>query len=360
MKGETIEAVMIVKNEEVVLGRCLNSLKGLDKVTILDTGSTDRTAEVAISHGAEYHAGKYKWNDDFAEARNKALEFATCDWILIIDADEILVGGSVEALRKEVEASKPEDLGLRFKCYSAGGLDEHVIIRCHRRRPNIKWAGAIHNYLTWQDGKIAEGVILVYGHSPTHADDPQRAFRILSKVVAANPQAPRETYYLAREYFTRRDFATARKLYERYLPMSKYPPEAADAHLMLARIALVEGKADEAWSEIFAALRINADLSEAYYLLAALSGPINKGHWTRNAKAAGNTLALFVRKNIEGASGAANMMLLPCNATAPGASGARAGEQMQWLPCNATAPGAVCVSAPLEIEHEADASRVAL
>lgn len=312
MIGEKIEAVMIVKDEEAVLGRCLNSLKGIDKVTILDTGSTDRTAEVAIAHGAEFHAGKYRWRDDFAEARNKALSFATGDWILVIDADEIMAGDSMAALRKAVDATTPADLGLRFRCFSASGMDEHVIIRCHRRRPDIMWKGAIHNYLTYQDGKVAEGVALVYGHSPTHDKDPERAMRILSKVVSVNPKAGRETYYLAREYFSRKDMATAKLLYKRYLPLSQYPPEAADAHLMLARIALAEGRADDAWHEIFLALRVNADLSEAYYLLAALSGPINRKHWTRNAKAAGDTLALFVRKQ-------ADMKLEECGPTAPGA-----------------------------------------
>lgn len=345
MKGETIEAVMIVKNEEEVLGRCIDSLKGIDKITILDTGSTDKTEEVAKAGGATIHMGKYRWADNFAEARNKALEYATCDWILVIDADEILVGEKmvgdspdvspgIAALRRAVDAVPKDELGLRLKCYSAGGLDEHIIIRAHRRDPRVEWRGAIHNHLSYQNGPIAAGMALVYGHSPAHASDPERAFRILSREVALHPEKPRETYYLAREYYTRRDVPNAKMLYERYLKISNYPPEAADAHLMLSRCALALGSAEDAWSHIFAALRINADLSEAYHLLAALSGPINRSHWKRNAAAAKDTLALFVRR-VDGGD-------------------------MVLTECSAGASGAVAVSAPLEIEHDASAATEAL
>ena len=356
MKGETIEAVMIVKNEEEVLARCLDSINGIDKITILDTGSTDKTAEIAEAHGATIHVGKYKWKDNFASARNEALKYATCDWILIIDADEVLVGQEhqpvkakkgrpnkepapivspgIVALRLAVESVPKEEFGLRFRCFSAGGLDEHIIIRAHRRHPNIEWRGAIHNYLSYQNGPVVPGLALVYGHSPAHNGDPERAFRILSREVALHPEKPRETYYLAREYYTRREVENAKSLYERYLKLSNYPPEAADAHLMLARCALALGSAEGAWSHVFSALRINADLSEAYHLLAALSGPINRGHWKRNAAAANDTLALFVRK-VDGGD-------------------------MVMTECSAGASGAVAVSAPLEIEHDASAATEAL
>lgn len=80
---------MIVKNEERLLSRCLASVRALvDEIIVVDTGSTDRTVEIAESFGAQvYHTS---WENDFSKARNLSLKHATKDWILVLDADEAL------------------------------------------------------------------------------------------------------------------------------------------------------------------------------------------------------------------------------------------------------------------------------
>ena len=86
---QTLSLCMIVKNEEANLGRCLESVKGVaDEIIIVDTGSTDRTVEIARQHGAKIVS--HQWDDDFAVARNVSLRAATSDWILVLDADEAL------------------------------------------------------------------------------------------------------------------------------------------------------------------------------------------------------------------------------------------------------------------------------
>ncbi len=84
----TISLCMIVKNEEKVLKRCLDSVRDLvDEMIIVDTGSTDRTKEIAASYpGAKIY--DFTWVDDFAKARNFAFSKATCDYIYSADADE--------------------------------------------------------------------------------------------------------------------------------------------------------------------------------------------------------------------------------------------------------------------------------
>ena len=78
---------MIVKNEEADLPRCLASIKAVaDEIVVVDTGSTDRTVEIAQSFGAI--VGHFEWCDDFAAARNAALKLATCEWVFQLDADE--------------------------------------------------------------------------------------------------------------------------------------------------------------------------------------------------------------------------------------------------------------------------------
>ena len=84
-----LSVCMIVKNEERFLGQCLASVKDIaDELIVIDTGSTDRTVEIAREHGAQ--VGHFEWCNDFAAARNASIAAATGDWILFLDADEEL------------------------------------------------------------------------------------------------------------------------------------------------------------------------------------------------------------------------------------------------------------------------------
>lgn len=88
-KYPDISLVLIVKNEEKDLARCLDSFKDIVKeMIVVDTGSTDRTVEIAKSFGARVEY--FEWCDDFAAARNESLKYATCEWILRTDADEYI------------------------------------------------------------------------------------------------------------------------------------------------------------------------------------------------------------------------------------------------------------------------------
>ncbi|QEE29760.1 glycosyltransferase [Terriglobus albidus] len=101
MRTSTIELSMIVKNGGSSLARCLQSVRGVvDHIVIGDTGSTDDTAEIARAFGAEWIT--IPWNSDFAEARNLVLQQATCDWILVLDADEMLDPKGALALKRLV------------------------------------------------------------------------------------------------------------------------------------------------------------------------------------------------------------------------------------------------------------------
>src|SRR4051812_33941627 len=93
-----ISVVMIVKNEEALLARCLESVKGADEIIICDTGSHDRTVEIARQFTDKVFTD-YLWNDSYCEARNHARRKATGDWILSIDADEFLEG-SFDSVRE--------------------------------------------------------------------------------------------------------------------------------------------------------------------------------------------------------------------------------------------------------------------
>ena len=102
-----ISLCMIVKNEERVLERCLSSVCDLmDEIIIVDTGSTDRTKEIAGKYTSRIY--DFTWCNDFSKARNFAFEKATCDYIYSADADEVLDEENREKFRILKENLMPE------------------------------------------------------------------------------------------------------------------------------------------------------------------------------------------------------------------------------------------------------------
>src|SRR5262245_47389683 len=102
--------VMIARNEERCVERCLNSVRAhVDSMLVLDTGSSDRTVEIAQRAGAR--VAHFDWCDDFAAARNAALQLADADWSLVLDADEWLVDGA-SGLRALLRADAPPAVGV--------------------------------------------------------------------------------------------------------------------------------------------------------------------------------------------------------------------------------------------------------
>ncbi|WP_438348853.1 tetratricopeptide repeat-containing glycosyltransferase family 2 protein [Paenibacillus sp. FA6] len=97
---------MIVKDEEELLPRCLDSLTRLaDEIIIVDTGSADRTKEIALKYGAKLF--DYSWTNNFAAARNESLRHATGKWILVLDADEYLAENEYDKWNKFLNKEKP-------------------------------------------------------------------------------------------------------------------------------------------------------------------------------------------------------------------------------------------------------------
>ena len=97
-KDKTLSLCMIVKNEEAHLIRCLKSVRDIaDEIILVDTGSADKTKDIAAVFGAKVH--DFPWTGDFAAARNHSLAQATGDWILVLDADEVLSPVDHDAIR---------------------------------------------------------------------------------------------------------------------------------------------------------------------------------------------------------------------------------------------------------------------
>ena len=138
-----LSVCLIVKNEEKFLAQCLKSVRGLAaQIVVVDTGSTDRTVEIAREFGAEIYS--FAWCDDFAAARNAALEHATGDWILMLDADEELPAAQHAKLLADMKNANA--IAFRLPLVNAGQENEgrSFIPRLFRNAPGVFFHGRIH------------------------------------------------------------------------------------------------------------------------------------------------------------------------------------------------------------------------
>jgi len=164
----TLGLSMIVRNAEKDLRLCLESARPLvDQIVIADTGSTDRTREIAANCGATLLS--FPWNDHFAEARNAALAPMTTDWVLVLDADEQLAPEAAEAIPAMMRRSDgiggyrvtirnyiPHRFCLEYdqvsrvnhdnvpRAAGAPAWTQHTMIRLFRRQPEIFFSGRVH------------------------------------------------------------------------------------------------------------------------------------------------------------------------------------------------------------------------
>ncbi len=125
-KKPTLSLAMIVKNEENYLAHCLESVKNLvDEIVIVDTGSQDKTKEIAKVFGAKVY--DFPWNGDFSEARNFSLSKAEGDWILVLDADEIIAEREHRVIRELIKKGRKKAYAMTIRNYTNKKLDNTIL-----------------------------------------------------------------------------------------------------------------------------------------------------------------------------------------------------------------------------------------
>ncbi|MBV6519362.1 MAG: glycosyltransferase [Candidatus Brocadia sp.] len=185
----TLSACMIVKNEEKFLSQCLASIKGaVDEIIIVDTGSTDKTVDIAHSFSANvYH---HPWNNSFSEARNHSLEYARGDWILQIDADETLEQTDIPLLHTLINNDSYNVIYVAIYNELPGGCAKHYFQRIFRRG-KAHFEGIVHNQLIFE-GKALQSEIRFYhyGYNLSEQEMQKKYTRtgdLLRQQLAGNP-----------------------------------------------------------------------------------------------------------------------------------------------------------------------------
>jgi len=198
----TLSLCMIVKDEEQFLPMCLNSVKDyVDEIIIVDTGSTDKTVEIAHSYNAKvYH---HPWENSFSKARNYSLKYATGEWIMWIDADEEVDERDAHKLKKVIRDNKVDVIYLPMFNRPIGGKAVSVFSaeKIFRNHIGIYFEGIVHNNLKYSG--LSKNVNIRLNHYGYNQSEEQmekkfvRTSSLLRLQIKDDPENPTPHHYLA-------------------------------------------------------------------------------------------------------------------------------------------------------------------
>lgn len=215
----TISLCMIVKNEEDVIGRCLDSVKDLvDEINIVDTGSNDRTKEIVAEFTDRIF--DFKWIDDFAAARNFAFTQASKEFVLWLDADDVFTEEDQKKFKILKENFPPSTDAISMQ-YNLAFDEEGTVTffsrryRLVRREKQFQWLGAVHEYLA-VSGNLYDSDVAVT-HIPLDHDS-DRNINIYRKLIKSGKKlSPRDTFYYANELLDHLNYEEASYYFEEFL-----------------------------------------------------------------------------------------------------------------------------------------------
>ncbi len=198
----TISLCMIVKNEEAVLARCLDTVADLvDEIIIVDTGSTDRTKEIAARYTDKLY--DFEWVDDFSKARNFAFSKATQEYIYSADADEVLDKENRERFRILKECMLPEieivqmKYGNQLSFGTVYNFDEEYRPKLFKRLRSFVWEEAIHETVRLQPVVFDSDIVITHMPVSAHGDRDLKNFE--KQIAAGNRLSARLQSMYARE-----------------------------------------------------------------------------------------------------------------------------------------------------------------
>jgi glycosyltransferase involved in cell wall biosynthesis len=272
----------MVKDEEKMLPACLDSIRDIaDELIVVDTGSSDRTVEIARSYGAIVH--HHPWQKDFSLHRNQSISYATGDWILQIDADERLTEQSRQSLKKVIAGLPPKTNSVMVvirDCTKDGELRSlWNFPRLYRNRVGAKYVGAVHNQVLVPGGVAFSDLAIEHFGYDLSPEVMRRKFRrtvtLLRKLHKENPQDPFATYFLANSYCAYRRFRHAivwgEKTLERLRAVDKAPAHYMSVYSTLITSAMQLRRYAEVKRYASEAVQLYPKYLDAHYYLSCLA-----------------------------------------------------------------------------------------
>jgi len=285
-----ISLCMIVKNEEENLQRCLNSIYDMvDEIIIVDTGSTDKTVDIAKKFGAKVHY--VKWNNNFSEARNESLKYASKDWILILDADDEFYMEDRKTFKVLLDSNLDEKAIYYFETLSYygnsiqnGDIAVNINPRLFKNNRGIHYEGEIHNQLVFGQGEynaICDSIkIHHYGYLDNmiiSKDKRNRNISILKKQIKNNINKAFAYFNLGNEYSSLDDTTNALECY--YKSYEDFDSGRGYSFILILRIIISNynlGKYNEALKFINIGIKHYPKCTDIYFYKALIYKAIDR------------------------------------------------------------------------------------
>lgn len=286
--GKSVSLCMIVKDEEHCLARCLASCKPLvHELVVVDTGSTDRTSQIAELFGARvYHLA---WQDDFAAARNYAMAQATADWILVMDADEVLSARDYQLFNDLLLQTSPQQafsMTTRNYTHNSGfegftpccgeypesekgaGWTASAKVRLFPNHCGVQFSGVIHEMVEDSLSRLGIEVLLHpmtvhhYGAllKPESREKQLQYLALGLQKCAVQPDDPKAMYELAVQAAELEQFDVAGELWRQLLEAR---PDFARGWFNLGYAMLRQGKLQESIQASEKAITLEPGLTDA-------------------------------------------------------------------------------------------------
>lgn len=244
----TISCVMIVKNEENVLARCLDSIKDLmDEIVIVDTGSSDKTKEIAAGYTDRIY--DFSWTGNFSDARNFAFSKATMDYIYSADADEVIDEDSrirFMALRTML----PDDVEIVQMHYAnqlqhstVCNFDDELRPKMFKRLRQFVWQDPVHEMVRLDPVVYDSDIVVKHMPESSHGG---RDLEIFSKATSAGGKLSKRLYDMyVRELFmvgSEDDFRNSLPYFVSCAGDTELDPDSVNkACLVIAHTARIHG-----------------------------------------------------------------------------------------------------------------------
>ncbi len=308
---------MIVKNEAATLSKCLSSVrKVVDEMVVVDTGSIDRTPYIAKQFGAKVH--HFQWCNNFSAARNAALKYVTGDWVLVLDADEVMTSGIVPQLKEAIARDEYLLINLVRQEVGAEQSPYSLVSRLFRNHPDICFERPYHALVddsvsamlmkdpNWQVGylpgvailhtgyqknaiaqnnKYAKAAAAMEGFLATHPDDPyvcsklgalyvetgkiSQGMELLKRGVAASEEnydiLYELHYHLGIAHSRLRNFPQAISHYQAAIKLPIYPMLKLGAYNNLGNLLKAAGDLNGAKTAYATTLKIDPTFVVGHY-----------------------------------------------------------------------------------------------
>jgi len=272
-RRKELSVCLIVKNEGGTLPRALGSVRAVaDEIVVVDTGSVDRTSEVARELGAR--VSSFEWCHDFAAARNASIRLATKDWILALDADHELDAGSVDELRALLQTDAFRGYYLQYCAVGSGRSLHNLDLRLFPNHPSVRFEMAVHERIGCTRADLeferVNSTVLVHHHGERHS--PGKAARyaeILERILAEDPDDGISAGYLGSSYALLGERRRSERAYRRAIEIAEQEAARVGGFRGYAPTAFAQFAAvlreDARWEEAAACARRSVELSPTFF-----------------------------------------------------------------------------------------------